>query len=241
MGSGMPGYYIAKQGYPGGGAFRGALNYYAGQEFGPAGRGPGQLAGAQATDTAAGNYYSTPTGTDPSGGMAAANAQGAFGNLLGGEAAANNAAAATNAQTKSQAGQGILAATQGYAGDISANIQAQMALNEASGRAGLQQAGMLSGLIGSFTDPHGQGSNIINAFTGGNTSGLAQGVTGGKGLLSSLFGGGAGSDPTALLSSGIDPSSLGDIAGITGTGAGAGAGDFFSTLLASAPDLALAA
>jgi hypothetical protein len=229
MAGGVPGYYIAQQGYPGGGAFRNALNYFAGQEFGPAGQGPGALAGAQATDTAAGQYYSTPTpaGIDPSSGAAAANAQGAFGKLLSGEAAANNAAAATNAQTKAQAGQGILGAAQGYAGDISANIQAQMALNNATGRAGVQNAGLLSGLIGSFASPQGAGSQVLNAFTGGNTSGLAQGVSGGSGLLSSLLSGGGGA--SGLLGGGTDAFyGAGDASGIM-------------SLFADAAPLALAA
>jgi hypothetical protein len=187
MAGGVPGYYIGRFGVPGSGAFRNALDYYAQQALGPEGAGPGNLAGAEATDTAAGQYYSTPTPLDTTSGSGQTSAQGAFGNLLTGEASANNAAAATNAQTRSQAGAGVLGATQGYASDIAANIQAQMALNEAKGTSSVQNAGLLSGLLGSFINPQGAGSQVVNAFTGGNTSGLAEGVGAGKGLLSGLF------------------------------------------------------
>lgn len=234
MAGGIPGYIIQKQGYPGGGAFRTALDYYTNQMFGPSGLGAGQLAGAQATDQAAGQYYATPTIGDPGSGARQASAQGAFGNLLSGEAAANNAAAATDALTKAQAGQGILATTQGYANDIAQQLSSNLALNTAKGNQGLQNSGLFGGLLNSFIDPKGAGSNVVNAFTGGNTSGLAQGIGG----LSSLFGGGGGgiSDLLGSTLGGADISGLGLGAGdLLGAGAGAttaagGVGSFLDFL-----------
>ncbi len=230
----MPSYGIKSFPYPGGGAFANALNYYR-QQLGPQGEQAGNLAAAQATDTSAGDYYSTPTGTDPSQGAAAANAQGAFGKLLTGQAAANNAAAATNAQTRSQAGSGVLAANQGYANDIASNIQAQMALNEATGRQGAQNAGMLSGLIGSFTSPGGAGSNIINAIPGvgdpsnaAKSSGLGDVLSGGKGLLSSLTGSLSSAFPGLGLSGSIP--ATGAIAGAADTSGLAGFGSILDML-----------
>ena len=84
--------------YPGAAGVRPALSEYM-REF----YGPGMQVDPSMLNSAAGDYYSTPT-TGDIGGGAQATAQRSFGNLIGGQGAAMSSAAQQNAQRKQAAG-----------------------------------------------------------------------------------------------------------------------------------------
>lgn len=149
LGSGSnPAAYFTGQLFPGQRPFYNALHYYMGQEFGPQGNAAGNLARSEGMNEGAAGYYGDRPNFDPGSGAAQASAQGAFGNLLSAQAAANNAAALANAQTQAQNGQGILNVASAYGNDISQNLQAEQALKNAEAA---QSSGMMSNMLGLFT------------------------------------------------------------------------------------------
>lgn len=233
--------------YPGSLPMEQALQQYFRQLMGNQSKGPGQLAASNAAQGPAQQYQlAMATGAPMAG--SEADGIGAYGNLMAGNTASREAGMAADSQTKLGAEQGIENVGNAYGGDITSNIEAQMALNKAKQAESANSLSNISNLIqlgGSILfDPanvSGQfGQHSLTGTLGlpsaNGISGSMGGGTGNTGSPAGAYGytpvqpGGTQAQNLAAASNEpwLNPNDIAGVSGASSTGGG-----FWSGLMSS--------
>lgn len=190
-----------------------ALRQYFSELMGPQAGGQAQLAAGQAAEAPAAQYQKAMATGAPQGGPAQTFGAGNFGALMGGLEGSRNAGRQVGSGVKMDALQGVENVGNAYAGDITSNIQAQLAME----RAKAQQVALEQQQIMGLT------SGALSLAGGISTGTWAGGLGGGATALDKGAGAVGTQDP-------MDRSPLGPQSSMTESNIGSSASPFASLM-----------